>query len=165
MKNILIVIVFFACASAMAESNITAKQKQLTADLIAVIGGLESLHTNLNRNLQAQLKYVRRSYPNAPEEKFKQYAKDLIVSEDEMVEKIAENLFDMFTLLEVEQLVKFYQSPVGMKWAARKSELSSKNMAIARERFAQMRTRIDDELKDFRTPKDSNKDKAEKKAS
>ena len=149
MKKILFILVLVLGIGgvSVAQTAQTQPSKEYVVALkkmIVVSGGDATLRL-LNPQMFAMM---QQQLPNVPAEFWSEAEKEMTKTlVDDLAEMLAPIYYKRLTLSDLQEITKFYESPVGKKMAAAQPAIASESMAVGQQWGMKIATKVEEALK------------------
>ncbi|MEN8260725.1 MAG: hypothetical protein ABFS02_09095 [Pseudomonadota bacterium] len=118
-----------------------ALKRQAALNFLNAIGNFDEIHDQFINLIKDQFDLYLRNHPDMTEENIEPYKQSVHISKGEFLDFQVDNLFQVFTISEIRNLTRFFNTSLGKKWIVNENNLGLKNMNKASEIYKQVRAK------------------------
>jgi hypothetical protein len=123
-----------------------ALKRQAALDFINAIGDFDEMHEKFNYLIKSQFDLYLRNNPDVTDADVEPYKQSVNISKDKFLDYQVDQLFEDFTILEINELTLFFNSRLGNKWLLKKNNIGLNNMGMANDIYIQIKEKMDYDL-------------------
>lgn len=144
MKKSLLVILFFALSATLSFAQDSTAYKASIAKMMEVSGG----HALYKAAITQMISYSRQEKTNVPDKFWDDLTVEMSkISITELTDMLVPVYKKYLTQSDINQLIKFYESPIGKKFAEKSPQIMQESMQVGQQWGQKLGQQITDKLK------------------